>query len=115
MLEGRYIHIPRQKAQITLQTSLPPTFRNEVEVRKERAEREDKTSGIAGVVQNVRKGWRKGKETERRKEKEDEKRTRKTRCEREVEMNSARIFFRIREALRMLQIHSFFRIRLRSN
>lgn len=39
MPEGRYIHIPRQKAQITLQTSLPSTFRNEVEKRKERAER----------------------------------------------------------------------------
>lgn len=114
MLEGRYIHIPRQKAQITLQTSLPPTFRNEVEERKERAERgQDERDCWCRTKCKKGKEKREETETERRNEKGDEKRTRKTRCKQEVEMNSARIFFRIREALRMLQIHSFFRFRRR--
>lgn len=96
MLEGRYIHIPRQKAQITLQTSLPPTFRNEVEERKERAERErgqDERDCWCRTKCKKGKEKREKTETERRNEKGDEKRTRKTRCKQEVEMNSARIFF----------------------
>lgn len=109
MLEGRYIHIPRQKAQITLQTSLPPTFRNEVEERKERAEGgQDERDCWCSTKCKKEKQESEKTETERRNEL-----YRWTRCKQEVEMNSARIFFRIREALRMLQIHSFFRFRRR--
>lgn len=66
-------------------------------------ERGNKTSGIAGVVQNVRKGRRKGEERQRQREKTREKvrnELKGTECKQEVEMNSTRIFLRIREALR---------------
>lgn len=93
MPEGRYIHIPRQKAQITLQTSLPSTFRNEVEERKERAERgQDERDCWYSTKCEKGKGEWKRTQIERRNEREDEKRTKRTRCKQEAEMNSTRIF-----------------------
>lgn len=86
-------HIPRQKVQIMLQTSLPPTFRNEVEERKgRRAQRAVgiATSGIAGAVQYEEGGGGGGREMKRGEKEKGKDRERERGDERRTKEDKAR-------------------------